>query len=228
MKVVGVTAVIDWIGAAALVLTSNGIVWMIMQERLNSAQGAQEALRVRISGLEGLVKQEHAKRLSSVESGQADVRRDVASLVADKDSVVERVASLESRVARPSTASWDVFVGSVSDCISVMRSRMEWHLGWLERLSREVSLDRAAELTASDMRLSAMLIPRQSEIDICTPSRKFKSAVQFLVDGEGDQVSLERMRLLFQDDQEFRVALDRLAARLAESVDGQHRPARSL
>lgn len=134
----------------------------------------------------------------------------------------QRIDALESGLLyiRTIDDAWSEFVACVSDNVTTLSVRQDWHTAILDRLVLPdgTAIDGRAVI-ASDTVLANDIRRRLLELDLFRmDSASRRSAARGLADGVGDHVSLVRLGVVGNGDPELRAAAIRLAKRLSEGA----------
>lgn len=205
-----------WATLIAVILASNAGIWAVLSSRLERLDEKSDELRTRIDSLDGATLVLLEKRVESLEKELSKVIGLIDELRTVDSAGSKRLEKLERQGCHASRSSWSLLVGAVSDCFSVVQSRLDWHLGWFQRVSEAVDLPHSEGLKDGDVKLQRRLTPRLYELDLCSGSAPRENAAQSLADAAGDHVSLGRLRELTPDFPELLRVTERLSARLAE------------
>lgn len=204
----------DLVAVAALVLVSNGAVWAVTASQVRGIDEKLSALSARVTTLENLGPQRIRDQITAMRD---DLRKTSDAV----EALEKRLVDFDGGTWKSSDANWDCLVSALTGCLSLIQSRLDWHLGWLQRVSdpRPGEKIRPGDLVHAEAKLQTPFSRHLHELELCSPNdATIKVSAIALSGGVGDANSLGRLRDLAQERKDLEPYWKLLAARLDDGT----------
>lgn len=191
----------------AIILASNGAVWLTTRHRAQEFEGKLTSLQQAFNRL-------NASTRSQINSLEKSIRSlDTENTIALK-SAKER-EGLDEEQPHPTELTWNITLSAIWDSLALIKSNLEWHARWLDTLSDPTDDTPSERLHAQEIKLRGLLQPRLYEVILGrSDAGKRSQAAQALATAHGDGVSLERLGRLAAEYPELERHLNGLRSRL--------------